>query len=523
MFAILATIAILTCRLFSQDAMGTTHAPPGSANVIYRFLPDRITKSGYSHGELVYDEVIQGADGNFYGTTTLGGSGLCTGPFGVQGCGTVFKLTPAGLQTVIYNFALDSSGTTAVNGIYPYGGLVQGADGNFYGTASAGGNVSASCNGYVLGCGVIFKLTPAGVLKVLHAFNGSLATIPDGASPTGRLLLAKDGKFYGTTYDGGNVQSFFNQGTIFSISPSGTYSTLYMFDNVHGITDGVNPYAGLIQGKDGAFYGTTYFGGTSNAGTVFKYAAGKTTVLHSFPEQTGQFFSDGAYPYAALVQATDGNFYGTTSYGGTLTTFYQSGTVFRITKAGTFTKLWDFNSTNATVNGIDGYGAFIQASDGNLYGTTLQGGSANAGTVFQMTLGGVLTQILSFDSVTDGAYPRSVPLQASDGTLYITTSTTTNGTDQGDVIQIANGLAAPAPTIIKFAPTSAKVGKTVTITGTHFVGTTRVAFNGTSATFTIRSTTSMVATVPSGATTGPITVTNAGGTATSSTSFTVLP
>src|SRR6478672_5872319 len=114
MFAILAMLAILTCPLLSQDAKTTTHAPPGTVNVIYRFLPDGITKSGYSHGELVYDEVIQGADGNFYGTTTLGGAGLCTGPFGVQGCGTVFKLTSAGVQTVIYNFALDSSGTTAV-------------------------------------------------------------------------------------------------------------------------------------------------------------------------------------------------------------------------------------------------------------------------------------------------------------------------------------------------------------------------------------------------------------------------
>ena len=210
-------------------------------------------------------------------------------------------------------------------------------------------------------------------------------------------------------------------------------------------------------------------------------------------------------------------------HGGALTTFYQSGTLFRITKTGTFTKLWDFNSTNATVNGIDGYGALIQASDGNLYGTTYQGGAANAGTVFQMTLSGVLSQILSFDSVTNGAYPRSAPLQAGDGTLYVTTSTTTNGTDQGDVVQIANGLVAPAPVIVKFSPTSATVGKNVTITGAHFVGTTGVSFNGTAATFTVKSATSLVATVPTGATSGKIKVTNAGGTATSSTIFTVLP
>jgi hypothetical protein len=153
----------------------------------------------------------------------------------------------------------------------------------------------------------------------------------------------------------------------------------------------------------------------------------------------------------------------------------------------------------------------------------MQGGSANAGTIFQMTLAGALTQILSFDSVTDGAYPRAVPLQARDGTLYVTTSTTTNGTDQGDVVQIANGLAAPAPVITRFSPASGKVASKVTITGKNFVGTTKVAFNGKSATFAVKSTTSLVATVPSGATSGHISVTNAGGTATSIASFTVLP
>jgi uncharacterized repeat protein (TIGR03803 family) len=504
--------------LFYWPLQGTAQV---TTNVVYRFLHDGLTKSGYSHGELVYDEVIQGADGNFYGTTTLGGSGLCTGPFGVQGCGIVYKLTPGGVQTVIYNFALDSNGATAVNGIYPYGGLVQGPDGSLYGTTSAGGNANAVCNG-TLGCGVIFKLTSTGHYSVLHTFQGAFANPPEGGGPVGRLLLA-NGRLYGTTYSGGSVQGFSNQGTIFSITPAGGYSTLYMFDNIHGTADGVNPYAGLIQGKDGTLYGTTQFGGTSNAGTIFKFSGGKTTVLHSFPETAGQFFPDGAYPFAALVQASDGNFYGTTSYGGTLTTFYQSGTLFRVSKQGVFTKLWDFNSTNPSVNGIDGYGALIQASDGNLYGTTLMGGSANAGTIFQATLTGVLTQILSFDSVTDGAFPRSVPLQASDGTLYFTTSTTTNGTDQGDVIQVVNGLVPPSPVITRFSPTSGLVGSEVTITGKNFVGTKIVAFNGTAATFTVKSASSLIATVPVGATTGHVSLTNAGGTATSTGTFTVLP
>lgn len=502
--------------------LGTTLRASSQTNVIYRFLHDGITQSGYSHGELVYDEVIQGADGNFYGSTMLGGSGLCTGPFGVQGCGTVYKLTPGGVQTVIYNFNLDSNGTTAVNGIYPVGGLVQGPDGNFYGTASGGGNVGAVCNG-TLGCGVVFKLTPAGKYTVLHTFNGALANPPDGGVPTSRLLLAANGKLYGTTYSGGNVQNFANQGTIYSITTAGGFTTLHMFDNVHGTNDGVHPYAGLIQGKDGAFYGTTVFGGTSNAGTIFKLSGTNTKVMHSFVEQPGQIFPDVASPYAALMQASDGNLYGVASAAGSLNTFYQQGTLFRTTTSGVFTKLWEFNATDPSVTGISPYGALVQGTDGNLYGTTKAGGAANAGSVFQLTLSAAIAQLLSFDSVTDGAYPQSVPLLASDGSLYFTTSTTTNGTDQGDVVQIVNGMPGPSPVVTKFSPTSGKVGKKVTITGLHFVGTTGVSFNGTSAAFTVKSTSTIVASVPTGATSGHITVTNAGGSATSAGTFTVLP
>src|SRR5579859_1734926 len=105
LITVLMMVSIFPSQMPAQMAIPNAPAVPGTVNVIYRFLHDGLTQSGYSHGELVYDEVIQGADGNFYGTTTLGGSGLCTGPFGVQGCGTVFKLTPAGIQTIIYNFA----------------------------------------------------------------------------------------------------------------------------------------------------------------------------------------------------------------------------------------------------------------------------------------------------------------------------------------------------------------------------------------------------------------------------------
>jgi uncharacterized repeat protein (TIGR03803 family) len=523
-------IALLTSAewIHAQSADKDASVPQGAAstaNIVYEFLFDGLVPSGFSHGAILYDELVQGADGNFYGTTTYGGSGTCANGFGVIGCGTVFKLTPSGTQTVLYNFPYDSTTNTAVNGAYPYGGLVQGRDGNFYGTTTGGGNAGAVCNGN-LGCGVIFKITPAGKFTLLHTFNGSLAKIPEGGVPVGRLILVNNGTFYGTTYSGGLVQNFANQGTIFAVSPSGGFTTLYMFDNIHGVTDGVHPYAGLIQGKDGSFYGTTSFGGTSNAGTVFKFAGSKTTVLHSFVVQPGQFYPDGAAPEDALVQASDGNFYGTTSTGGTLSTYYQSGTLFRITTKGVFTKLWDFNATDPSVNGISPYGGLIQASDGNLYGTTTAGGGTpNSGTVYQLALGGALSQVMSFDAATTGALPKAVPLQAADGTLYITNNggTVSNNKYQGAIVQIANGLPAPKPVILKFAPTSATVGKKVTISGGSFVGTTGVLFNGTSAIFTVKSTNTVIATVPSGATSGHINVTNAGGSTTSVQSFTVLP
>jgi len=521
---ILVSLLLVAVGGQAQSANQNITPVQPTVNTVYQFLYDGIGPSGFSHGDILYDELIQGADGNFYGTTFQGGSGTCADGFGVIGCGTIFKLTPSGTQTVLYNFTYDNSTKTAINGFYPVGGLVQGYDGNFYGTASQGGDPSAVCNG-TLGCGTIFRITPTGQFTLLHQFKGILANPPEGGGPGGRLILATDGKFYGTTYSGGLVQNFGNQGTIFSIAASGAFSTVYMFDNVHGITDGANPYAGLIQGKDGSFYGTTQFGGTANAGTVFRFASNKTTVLHSFPSQPGGFYPDGAYPKAALLQATDKNLYGTTSYGGVLTTFYQSGTLFRVNTSGTFTKLWDFNATDRFVNGISPWGGLIQGSDGNLYGTTTAGGPANSGTLYEVTLAGTISQVMSFDSATTGASPDAVPLQAADSSLYVTNNggTVSNNQYQGAVVQIINGLPLPKPGIVGFTPAKGRVGQNVTILGSNFIGATGVSFNGTAATFKVKSTLIVTATVPTGATTGRITITNAGGSTTSAQIFTVLP
>jgi|SRR5882672_848676 len=238
--------------------------------------------------------LVQGTDGNFYGTTNGGGAYFCP-PFGI--CGTIFKVTAGGKLSTLHSF----SGT---DGNYP-NGLVLGTDGNFYGTTQEGGANTQACliNTYAVGCGTVFRITPGGVLTTMYSFAGT-----DGAYPRG-LTQGTDGNFYGTTNGGGSGSNCGGGcGAIFKITPSGSLTTLYSFN----LTDGALPFAGLMQASDGNFYGTTYAGGANNDGTVFKItAAGALTTLHSFDR------TDGLEPEGGLVQATEGNFYGTTYWGGT--------------------------------------------------------------------------------------------------------------------------------------------------------------------------------------------------------------
>src|SRR5882762_6437309 len=318
--------------------------------------------------------LIQGTDGNFYGTTVNGGA------FSV---GTVFQLTPAGTLTVLHEFA---GGT---DGAAPAAGLIQAADGNFYGTTSQGGASNA---------GTVFQLTPAGTLAVLYTFTGGTT---DGATPNAGLIQATDGNFYGTTANGGA----FSTGTVFQLTPAGTLTVLHEFA---GGTDGAAPVAGLIQAADGNFYGTTSQGGASNAGTVFQLTpAGTLTVLYAF---TGGS-TDGAAPYAGLIQASDRNFYGTTVNGGASSV----GTVFQLTPAGAVSVLHSF--TGGT-DGAAPFAGLIQATDGNFYGTTAYGGASSAGTVFQLTPAGAVSVPYAFTGGTDGAAPVAGVIQAADGNFY---------------------------------------------------------------------------------------------------------
>lgn len=260
---------------------GTTRNGGTAFGTVFKITPSGALTTLYSFGfttDGAYPQaaLVQGADGNFYGTTSGGGPG---------GSGTVFKITSTGTLTTLYDFAF------AV-GASPQAALVQGADGNFYGTTFSGGAHNA---------GTVFKITSSGTLTTLYNF-----ALTDGSSPAAALVQGSDGNFYGTTSSGGAH----NLGTVFRITPGGTLTTLLSFD----AADGESPYANLVQATDGNFYGTTVYGGANTSancptgcGTVFQITpAGTLTTLHSFNA------ADGVAPFAGLVQGADGNFYGTT-------------------------------------------------------------------------------------------------------------------------------------------------------------------------------------------------------------------
>jgi uncharacterized repeat protein (TIGR03803 family) len=290
-----------------------------------------------SDGAFPYAELARGSDGNFYGTTGGGGT---------RDKGTVFRISPSGIFTSLYSFA-DSDGA------YPYGGLVQGIDGYFYGTTTQGG---------ALRNGTVFRMSPSGSLTNLHSFGGS-----DGRYPYAGLVRGTDGNFYGTTASGGTSGT---NGTVYRISPSGDFTNLYSFSGM----DGSRPYAGLTQGSDGKFYGTTALGGTTGLGVIFRMGSnGSITNLHSFvgPE--------GGLPYSGLLQGSDGNYYGTTSYWGANTNY---GSIFRIDPNGNLTTLHSFSGLDGAVPEA----RLLQGADGNFYGTTYQGGTNDQGTIFRFSV-----------------------------------------------------------------------------------------------------------------------------------------
>jgi uncharacterized repeat protein (TIGR03803 family) len=402
------------------------------------------------------------------------------------------------------------------------GVIAQGRDGNLWSTTLFGGRNNM---------GTAFKLTPGGKLTVIYNFTSATG------QPSSGLTLGTDGNFYGATFNGGTGTACIGGcGTVFKLTPSGKLTILW---NFQGGNDGQMPYSGPIEGKDGSFYGTTYQGGANTVGTIYQLTpSGKLTNIYQFDA------IHGAFPIGPLVQATDGNLYGTTAgfgfnYGtifkivpsgdfaltllftfdafdgaypyagliqsgdaklyGTTTGASLSGDVFEITTEGSFAEL---HALNGSTDGAIANAGLVRASDGNFYGAAQQGGDG-FGTLFRITSKGTFTVCEDFDA-TDGSEPLVTPIQHTNGILYGDTSLGGDINNMGVFYALNLGLKP----FVSLVSGSAKVGATVEILGQGFTGTTTISFNGTAATnFTVVSDTYMTAVVPAAATTGLVTVT----------------
>ncbi len=449
------------------------------------------TFTALADGNVTHAPLVQGADGRLYGVNTTGGR---------ASYGTIFSLKPSGDDFQTLNIFTNDS----TKGGTPEGGIVQARDGNFYGTTNTGGSN---------GVGTLYQcVLGTGKVNILAQFtNGD-----PGANPAGALVEGVDGFLYGTARYG----STNNYGTIFrSDLTTGTTTTLAA---ITGGLAGFYPQSDLIQATDGNFYGTTAYGGTYGYGTFFQVKLNGTanatyTVIYSF---TGA--ADGGRPLRGVVQGFDGSFYGVCNTGGQ----YGAGSIFRIDYLNTtflLTALHGF--LPLALDGGDPRGNLVQASDGNFYGTTASGGVSGNGTVYEVTPTGGYSTLYSFTGGTDGSAPVAGLTQASDGKLYGTTAGI-NG-QLGTVFRIEAGLSAPLPRAKFLVQTSALAGDTILVKGDNFVGATGVSFTGAGGTliasgsFQVLSKTTVQAVVPAGATTGPVTVFNGSLSGTTPASLTV--
>ncbi len=437
-----------------------------------------------------YLSLVQGFNGSLYGTTLLGGS---------SGNGTVFTIS----RTNAF-----ASLTSSLDGSQPISGLVLAPSGEFYGTTYLGGTH---------GAGEVFKMSAAGAASTLHGFCPQ-TNCPDGQNPVGALVLASNGDLYGTASFGGATDN----GTVFKLTPSGTFTRLYSFCSQANCADGSQPEGGLIQASNGKIYGTTNIGGTGGGGTVFAITpSGTFSTVYEFCSLTN--CADGTQPIGGLIQGTDGNLYGTTSGGGS----EGSGTIYKIDPAtDSLTTLYVFCSQPNCADGSSPFGALVEGTDGNFYGTTWGGGAGpdvlTAGTVFQFSPAEVLTTLYSFctqSGCPDGFNPEGALVQSTNGNFYGTTCDGACGGTSGDgtVFELSMGLHP----FVRTVPIAGEVGEQVRILGTNLTGATSVTFNGTAATFTVSASTVITATVPGGATTGKVKVVVPQGTLVSNVAFQV--
>jgi len=338
--------------------------PPLHAQTTFQVIHHLGLSDGYEPNGLARDST-----GNIFGTTS-------------GGRGTVFKIDPSHMFTVVYAFS------GAPDGSSPRARVTPDNAGNLYGTTAFGGSNDQ---------GTIFKIDSSGTETIMRSFKGS-----GGSYPFGSLTLDPAGNLYGTTQLGGAL----NNGVVFRINASGTGRILHKFSG----PDGSRPRESLVKDAAGNLYGTTVLGGDYDRGTVFKLAPdGMETVLHHFTSG-----ADGAYPTCELILDSAGNLYGEAAAGGA----FSHGTVFKLDSSGVFSILHSFLSQ---AEGDDAIGGLVMDSAGNLYGVTLVGGDFGAGNVFKIDPSGNETVLYSFTGGSDGLYPSSTLLLSPDGTLYGTT------------------------------------------------------------------------------------------------------
>jgi uncharacterized repeat protein (TIGR03803 family) len=469
--------------------------PIASPAQTFTTLADFNLNSGANPGS----PLTQGLDGNFYGTA---------GNYGTYGAGAFIKMTPSGSLSYLYEFCLNDD-EDCPDGAYPSGAVALGIDGNFYGTT--GGNLEA-------GTGSIYKITPAGSLTTLTNFTSCTAGVCS-ASPRYGVTLARTGEFYGPSLAGPNSPAAFDD-LIFAISSSGKFSNVLIVcpDQICPVDAG--PSGTLLQASDGDLIGPGP-GGANGWGAIYKMtSSGTPTVIYSFCDDSTCHDGEGAN--SPLAENIAGDFFGTTVYGGAganCTLSQGCGTAFRVPPGGSgiLIKMHDFCSATGCADGSTP-NALIQALDGNFYGTTSGGGnSAGDGTVFKLTPGGLFSVIHRF-SGPDGANPITALLQGTDGNLYGTTSH--GGTDGGGTIF---RISLRMPPFVKTVQNAGAVGSSVIILGNNLTGATSVTFDGTASTFSVVSDTEITATVPAGAFTGEIQVTTPTTTLASNVQFVVLP
>jgi len=381
------TLAVLSALLL----IAARPAQAQTETVLYNFCsqPDCSDGGGPVAG------LILDAQGNLYGTAERGGATSKTCP---SGCGTVFEVTPGGTEKVLHSFSGKEDGHV------PQAGLVRDASGNLYGTTLIGGTSKR---------GTAFKVAPNGTETVLYSFGGA-----SGAFPSSGLVFDGQGNLYGTTSKGGHAA-----GEVFKIAPDGTETVLFAF--IPGQGDGKFPYGGVVLDAQGNLYGTTAYGyGTGGhgycrggCGTVFALSpTGVETILYNFK---GIKHNDGSYPNG-VVRDAQGNLFGTTAYGGA----GDEGTVFKVTPDGTETVLHSFAGGTDGAHPVAG---LVLDAQGNLYGTAASGGDLSCGSgggcgvVFEVTPAGAEKILHTFTGGMDGAYPYAGLVFDSQGNLYGTT------------------------------------------------------------------------------------------------------